>query len=57
MSSLDTGCYVHGDSDYKDPGAAWNDVSIVTTGGKDLTIDGVSAGYGKIAGAQRLRNR
>jgi outer membrane protein assembly factor BamB len=40
--------YAHGDSDYKHPGAAWNDVFIVTTGGEDLTVDGVSAGYGKL---------
>jgi len=40
--------YVHGDSDYKHPGAAWNDVFIVSTGGEDLTVDGVGAGYGKL---------
>jgi outer membrane protein assembly factor BamB len=40
--------YTHGDDDYKHPGAAWNDVYIVTTGGESLTGDGVKAGYGKL---------
>ncbi len=40
--------YTHGDSDYKHPGAAWNDVFIVTTGGESLTVDGIKAGYGKL---------
>jgi outer membrane protein assembly factor BamB len=40
--------YVHSDSDYKHPGAAWNDVFIVTTGGESLPADGVKAGYGKL---------
>jgi outer membrane protein assembly factor BamB len=40
--------YTHGDTDYKRPGAAWNDVFIVTTGGESLVHDGVTAGYGKL---------
>jgi outer membrane protein assembly factor BamB len=36
----------HGDTDYKRPGAAWNDVLIITTGGESLVQDGVNAGYG-----------
>lgn len=38
----------HGDDDYKRPGAAWNDVLIITTGGESLVHDGVTAGYGKL---------
>jgi outer membrane protein assembly factor BamB len=40
--------YVHGDDDYKRPGAAWNDVLIITTGGESLVHDTVTAGYGKL---------
>jgi hypothetical protein len=39
---------VHGNDDYKHPGAAWNDVFIVTTGGEARTIDGPTPGYGKL---------
>jgi outer membrane protein assembly factor BamB len=39
---------VHGDDDYRRPGAAWNDVFIVRTGGENLGNDGVSAGYGRL---------
>jgi hypothetical protein len=39
---------VHGDDDYRRPGAAWNDVFIVRTGGENLVADGVSAGYGEL---------
>jgi outer membrane protein assembly factor BamB len=41
--------YIHGNSDYKHPGAAWNDVFIVTAGGEGLTAaDGINDGYGKL---------
>lgn len=42
--------YVHGNSDYKHPGAAWNDVFFVTTGGESLptSVDSVNDGYGKL---------
>jgi outer membrane protein assembly factor BamB len=40
--------YTHGDDDYKRPGAAWNNVLIITTGGESLVHDGVTAGYGKL---------
>jgi outer membrane protein assembly factor BamB len=40
--------YTHGDTDYKRPGAAWNDVFIVTTGGESLVLAGVTGGYGKL---------
>ena len=40
--------YVHGDDDYRRPGAAWNDMFIVRTGGEDLVADTVSAGYNKL---------
>jgi outer membrane protein assembly factor BamB len=40
--------YVHGDTHYKRPGAAWNDVLVITTGGESLVHDGVTAGYGKL---------
>jgi outer membrane protein assembly factor BamB len=36
---------VHGDDDYRRPGAAWNDVFIVRTGGENLVVDGASAGH------------
>src|SRR5262249_35342119 len=39
---------VHGDDDYKRPGAAWDDVLIITTGGEALVHDGVQAGYGRL---------
>jgi outer membrane protein assembly factor BamB len=39
---------VHGDDDYRRPGAAWNDVFIVRTGGENLVQDGVNANYGKL---------
>lgn len=39
---------VHGDTDYKRPGAAWGDVFVVTTGGEALVSDGVTAGYGRL---------
>jgi outer membrane protein assembly factor BamB len=40
--------YTHGDDDYKKPGAAWNDVLIITTGGESLVHDGVGAGYTRL---------
>ena len=40
--------YVHGDADYKHPGAAWNDVFIVMAGGESLPVNGVTAGYGRL---------
>jgi outer membrane protein assembly factor BamB len=43
------GAHVHGDTDYKRPGAAWGDVLAITTGGEALvTSAGVSAGYGRL---------
>jgi hypothetical protein len=39
---------LHGDTDYKRPGAAWNDVLIITTGGESLVQDGVEVGYRKL---------
>ena len=39
---------VHGDDDYRRPGAAWNDVFIVRTGGENLVIDGVGANASKL---------
>jgi hypothetical protein len=38
----------HGDPDYKRPGAAWNDVFIVTTGGEARADDHFGVGYGKL---------
>jgi outer membrane protein assembly factor BamB len=38
----------HDDSGYRGPGAAWNDVFIVRTGGENLVHDNVTAGYGKL---------
>ena len=38
----------HGDDDYRRPGAAWNDVFIVRTGGENLVADGVAASYSKL---------
>jgi outer membrane protein assembly factor BamB len=40
--------FTHGDDDYKRPGAIWNDVLVITTGGESLTWDGPAAGYGKL---------
>ncbi len=40
--------YVHGDDGYRQPGATWNDVFIVRTGGESLAADTVTAGYGKL---------
>jgi outer membrane protein assembly factor BamB len=42
------GAHIHGDTDYKRPGAAWNDVLVINTGGEALVHDGVSAGYGRL---------
>jgi hypothetical protein len=39
---------VHGDDDYRRPGAAWNDVFIVRTGGENLVADSVRASYSKL---------
>ena len=40
---------VHDDTDYKRPGAAWGDVLAITTGGEAVvTINGASAGYGRL---------
>jgi outer membrane protein assembly factor BamB len=38
----------HGDTDYKQPGAAWNDVLVIKTGGESRVHDGPPAGYGKL---------
>ncbi|HUZ92191.1 MAG TPA: PQQ-binding-like beta-propeller repeat protein [Methylocella sp.] len=38
----------HGDTDYKRPGAAWNDVFVVTTGGEARANDNFGVGYGKL---------
>jgi outer membrane protein assembly factor BamB len=38
----------HGDDGYRSPGAAWNDVFIVRTGGENLVSDTVTANYGKL---------
>ena len=44
-----TSAHVHGDTDYKRPGAAWGDVLAITTGGEALvTSTGVLAGYGRL---------
>jgi outer membrane protein assembly factor BamB len=44
-----SGAHVHGDTDYKRPGAAWGDVLAITTGGEALvTSAGVGAGYGRL---------
>jgi outer membrane protein assembly factor BamB len=40
--------YTHGDDNYKRPGAAWNDVLIINTGGESLVHDGVVPGYTKL---------
>lgn len=39
---------IHYDDDYKRPGAAWNDVLIINTGGEARVHDGVVAGYGRL---------
>ena len=39
---------IHGNDGYRQPGAAWNDVFIVKTGGESLIHDGVMAGYGRL---------
>jgi hypothetical protein len=39
---------VHGDDDYRRPGAAWGDVFIVRTGGENLVADGVGANASKL---------
>ena len=38
----------HGDDDYRRPGAAWNDVFIVRTGGESRMQDGVATGYTRL---------
>ena len=50
--------YAHGNSDYKHPGAAWNDVFIVTTGGESLpsSVDSVNDGYGKLQALNACEN-
>ncbi len=47
-SSQDQGAADHGDDDYRRPGAAWNDVFIVRTGGESRVQDGVTAGYSRL---------
>jgi len=39
---------LHGDTRYLGPGAAWNDVLIINTGGEALVHDGASAGFGRL---------
>jgi outer membrane protein assembly factor BamB len=39
---------VHGDDDYRRPGAAWNDVFIVRTGGENLVLGTVKANYNNL---------
>jgi hypothetical protein len=39
---------IHGDDDYKRPGAAWNDVLIINTGGENLVHFDVTEDYGKL---------
>jgi outer membrane protein assembly factor BamB len=39
---------IHGDTGYRQPGAAWGDVFIVKTGGESLVQDGVIAGYSRL---------
>jgi outer membrane protein assembly factor BamB len=38
----------HGDDDYRRPGAAWNDVYIVRTGGESRNEDPVNVGYRRL---------
>jgi hypothetical protein len=47
-SSQDQGTADHGDDDYRWPGAAWNDVFIVRTGGESRIQDGVTVGYRRL---------
>jgi outer membrane protein assembly factor BamB len=47
-SSQDQGTAAHGDDDYRRPGAAWNDVFVVRTGGESRMQDGVTAGYSRL---------
>ena len=43
------GPHVHGDTDYKRPGAAWGDVLAIVTGGEALVAaGGVFNGYGRL---------
>jgi outer membrane protein assembly factor BamB len=43
--------HVHGDTDYKRPGAAWRDVLAIVTGGEALVAaGGVNNGYGRLHG-------
>jgi outer membrane protein assembly factor BamB len=45
------GTHDHGDDDYKRPGAAWNDVLVITTGGEARPTHGeasVGTGYGRL---------
>jgi outer membrane protein assembly factor BamB len=42
------GPHIHGSNKYLQPGAAWNDVLIIHTGGESLVSDGATAGYGKL---------
>lgn len=46
----------HGASDYKRPGAAWNNVFIVTTGGEARAHDNYAVGYGKLQGLNACAN-
>jgi outer membrane protein assembly factor BamB len=39
---------IHSDSRYMHPGAAWNDVLVINTGGESLVHDGVVPGYTKL---------
>lgn len=54
---------VHGDTHYKRPGAAWNDVLIINAGGESLVHDGVVPGYTRLhalnacAGSEKQRVR
>ena len=41
-----SGAHVHGDTDYKRPGAAWGDVLAITTGGEALVTSAGVTGYG-----------
>jgi hypothetical protein len=47
-SKFDPGGPVHGDGGYMRPGAAWNDVLILTTGGEELATGSITAGYGRL---------
>jgi outer membrane protein assembly factor BamB len=39
---------LHGDKDYKRPGAVWGDVLIINAGGEGLVQDGYPAGYARL---------